>query len=177
MGLLKPDTEVQHSTDRDLRYCVGELIGSGGFGEAYVARKLWDFDEEDGELTCLKVTRDKDSWHGEAYFMGLLRDAGHVVRLNDSFPALVGEGQAARMLFCIDMELVERGSVADAFERGERNWPEDRVARQIRFLLQPLGILHHMNTPHRDITPNERVRWRTLGPPAWRLRDRPPGQA
>jgi serine/threonine protein kinase len=85
--------------------------------------------------------------------MGLLKGEGHVVQIKDSFPALVGEGQAARMLFCIDMQLVERGSVIDACANGDVPWSEDRVVRQIRYLLKPLSILHRMYTPHRDITP------------------------
>ncbi len=85
--------------------------------------------------------------------MGLLRGVGHVVQMIDSFPALVGEGQAARMLFCIDMQFVERGSVADTFAAGDKRWSEDRVGHQIRYLLKPLSMLHRMYTPHRDITP------------------------
>lgn len=153
MPLLKSGALIQHPTRHDLRYEIIGLIGKGGFGEAYEAEVLLDECDDALARTCLKVTRDKDSWHGEAYFMGLLQDAGHVVRLIDSFPALVGEGQAARMLFCIDMELLLRGSVKDAFEMGEPAWPEAKVARQIRYLLKPLSILHRMYTPHRDITP------------------------
>lgn len=153
MPLLKPATLIQHPTRREVRYEIVEMIGKGGFGEAYEAEVLLDDHDDAVARTCLKVTRDKDSWHGEAYFMGLLQDAGHVVRMIDSFPALVGEGQAARMLFCIDMELVLRGSVKDAFEAGEPAWAETKVARQIRYLLKPLSILHRMHTAHRDITP------------------------
>lgn len=153
MPLLRRGTLVQHSTQRDVRYEIVQMIGKGGFGEAYESHVLLDSEEEPVGVTCLKVTRDKEPWHGEAYFMGLLRNVGHVVRMRDSFPAFVGEGQAARMLFCIDMELVERGSVADSFANGDAAWSEDRVARQIRYLLKPLSILHNMHTPHRDITP------------------------
>jgi serine/threonine protein kinase len=153
MPLLKPGALIQHPTRRNLRFEIVEMLGKGGFGEAYLSDVLLDEYDDALEATCLKVTKDKESWHGEAYFMGMLRGANHVVQMRDSFPALVGEGQAARMLFCIDMELVEQGSVCDMLDAGESEWSEDRVARQIRYLLKPLSILHRMYTPHRDITP------------------------
>lgn len=153
MTILHEGDVIQHGTKRDVRYRVTDLLGSGGFGEAYAVLQLDENDEVVDQPTCLKVTKDGDSWHGEAYFMGLLRRMPHVVQMQDAFPAIVGEGQAGRMIFCIEMDLVQGGTVDDLCESGDLPWPTARVARQIRLLLGPLATLHNMQIAHRDITP------------------------
>lgn len=144
---------IQHGPKRDVRYRVTDLLGFGGFGEAYEVLQLDENDEIVDRPTCLKVTKDGDSWHGEAYFMGLLRGRPHAVQMQDAFPAVVGEGQASRMIFCIEMDLVDGGTVQNLCERGDLPWGAERVARQIRLLLGPLAILHTRQIAHRDITP------------------------
>lgn len=140
-------SEISHE-----RYVVGRALGRGGFGETYAVARLDDRDNE-AEATCLKITSDASSWHGEAYFGGLMHGTGHVVRMIDAFPIMLGTGRAARMRFCIEMELIAGGTVLDACEDGRLPWPEERVIRQLRLLLQPLSILHRLGTSHRDITP------------------------
>lgn len=140
MTILHPYGVVQHGTSRQLRYRVLGLLGRGGFGEAYEVERLDEDDEADLDSTCLKVTKDSAAWHGEAYFMGLLRSTKHVVQMLDAFPAFVGEGQAARMVFCIEMELLKGRTVEELCETRELPWTPDRVARQIRFILEPLAV-------------------------------------
>ncbi len=67
MPLLKRGALIQHPTERNVRYEIVRLIGKGGFGEAYESRVLLDDEDDAVGVTCLKVTREKDSWHGEAF--------------------------------------------------------------------------------------------------------------
>ena len=85
--------------------------------------------------------------------MRLLHGNAHAVQLFDAFPVQIGEGAAARTRFCILMELLRDRSVLDVCKSDELPWKEDRVARQIGYLLRTLSVLHGLQTPHRDITP------------------------
>ncbi len=153
MAMLRRGQVLQHGTRRDLRFRVLGRLGEGGFGEAYEVVCLSEHDQEFGDTMCLKVTTDDWSWHGETYFMRLLRGDAHAVQLHDSFPMQVGEGEAKRTRFCLLMELLKDRSVSDLCDSGELPWSEDRVVRQLRYLLHTLGRLHELQTPHRDITP------------------------
>ncbi len=152
MSLLKTGQSVQ-SEITNQRYIVKRPLGSGGFGETFAVARLDEDRDTEAEETCLKITSDAASWHGEAYFGGLLRDDPHVVRMIDAFPIMAGSGRAARMRFCIEMELLDGGTVDDACEDGRLPWLEERAHRQLRFLLQPLATLHRLGTTHRDVTP------------------------
>jgi len=153
MAMLRQGQLLQHSIRRDLRFRVLGRLGEGGFGEADEVVGLSENDQEFDNTACLKVTTDAWSWHGETYFMRLLEGDLHAVQLYDSFPVRVGEGDAARTRFCLLMELLKSRSVSDLCDSGELPWPEDRVVRQLRYLLRTLGRLHELQTPHRDITP------------------------
>ena len=134
-------------------YRIRTFLGEGGFGAAYVAFHLDEDGEEYGEPVCLKITTDADAWHGEAFFAGLLGNSRNVVRQYDAFPTMLVDGRGSRMVFVIEMEFLETGTVQDACWDGRLPWPEDRVARKVRGLLQPLSLLHNMGASHRDITP------------------------
>lgn len=151
MAMLRRGRVIQSEITHQ-RYLVKRPLGRGGFGETYAVARLDDRDDEEPE-SCLKITSDASSWHGEAYFGGLLNGDGHVVQMLDAFPVMIGEGRAARMRFCIEMELIAGGTVQDACEQGRLPWPEERVVRQIKLLLRPLATLHRLGTTHRDITP------------------------
>jgi serine/threonine protein kinase len=134
-------------------YRIEEFLGQGGFGTAYVAWHVNAEGDSYGEPVCLKVTTDADVWHGEAFFAGLLRETNNVVKQRDAFPAMIVDGRSSRMVFMIEMEFMPTGTVQDACFDGRLPWPEDRVVRKIRGLLQPLSLLHNMGAAHRDITP------------------------
>src|SRR5262245_30209787 len=72
---------------------IEEFLGKGGFGAAYLAQPLTRGGRKDGEVICLKLTDDPGTWHGEAYFGGLLRAMPNVVKQIDAFPTtLVDKG-------------------------------------------------------------------------------------
>ncbi len=134
-------------------YRIQEFLGEGGFGAAYAAYRIDEDGNQDGEVVCLKFTNEAAVWHGEAFFAGILRDTNNVVRQREAFPTMIVDGQSTRMAFVIEMDFMGTGTVRDACTDGRLPWPEDRVARKIRGLLQPLSLLHNMGVSHRDITP------------------------
>jgi len=150
--LLRKGQVVQSEVSQQ-RYVVRRPLGAGGFGEAYAVAPLDEDRDDEGDLVCLKITTDASAWHGEAYFGELLRNDPHAVQMLDAFPVMLGQGRAGRLRFCITMELIHGGTVADACDDGRLPWPEDRVLRQVRLLLRPLTTLHRLGTSHRDITP------------------------
>lgn len=134
-------------------YRIHAFLGQGGFGAAYGGFHIDEDGDEFGEPVCLKFTVDADVWHGEAFFAGLLRGNNNVVQQRDAFPTMIVDGRGTRMVFVIEMDYVDTGTVSDACSDGRLPWPEDRVVRKIRGLLQPLSLLHNIGASHRDITP------------------------
>lgn len=136
------------------QYRIVKRLGAGGFGTAYRAVELNRRGgvRQDSE-TCLKFSTFGDEWHAEVYFSGLLRDAGHVVRMEAAFTTHVFTRGRRRLLFCIQTELVELGSVSDLCDAGFEPWTEEQVRHRVRQLLKPLALLHDMGVSHRDVTP------------------------
>jgi serine/threonine-protein kinase len=134
-------------------YRIHAFLGEGGFGAAYGAFHIDEDGDEYGGPVCLKFTTDANVWHGESFFAGLLREHNNVVRQRDAFPTTVVDGRRSRMVFVIEMDYMDTGTVKDACFDGRLPWPEDRVVRKIRGLLRPLALLHNMGTSHRDVTP------------------------
>lgn len=152
MKTLQPGQQIDNLVN-GITYSIEAHLATGGFGAAYRARKLGG---KRGEPTsvCLKLTDDARSWHGESYFAALLSDFAHAVTMYDAFPTEIRVGRAKKLVFAIEMELIDSGTVARAADEGRLGWTEQRVAKKMRGLLQPLQALHNMQVSHRDITPN-----------------------
>lgn len=149
-----PAGDVVHDKVHGVSYRIMRKLGQGGFGVAYLAHELnAQGGEKRGGETCLKFTIHADEWHGEVYFANLLKDVGHVVRMNSAFPAEIHQGRSTRMAFVIDMEYVEDGTVRDQLTDADTGWTEEQVLFRTRQLLKPLTLLHGMGVSHRDITP------------------------
>jgi serine/threonine protein kinase len=131
------------SPETGAQYRLGELLGKGGFGSVWRCTSAGLA----GPL-CLKLTRDQESWHREAYMAHLLGDHPRVVKIHETFPLLDG-GQVA---YAVVMELAEGGTVADVVQRGGP-WPEARAVAEVARLLGAIDKLHGCGALHRDITP------------------------
>src|SRR5687767_9757775 len=70
--LLVP-TQVLASPETELRYRIERLLGEGGFGQVYLARRLGS-SETIPETVCIKVSASIDGWVREAYFGQILKD-------------------------------------------------------------------------------------------------------
>ena len=92
----------------DFKYAVERLLGEGGFGQVYLARRLGR-SRDVPEILCIKVSTRIDGWLREAYFGQLLDEHPRAIRIFDTFP-LLGGGPGA---------LLPRPRVR-AFRRSER---------------------------------------------------------
>src|SRR6476619_1355895 len=110
---LRPGLVVRDEI-RGRDYRIETLLGQGGFGTAYLARR------SGGKLCVLKVTINAAAWHREAYFGHLLRHVPALVEVYDSF-AWVPAGRTP--LYCLVSEYMERGDLNGYLERHPQAWP------------------------------------------------------
>ena len=142
--------QVVDSAESSLRYRVGELIGEGGFGQVYLARRIGQ-SAIVPETVCIKVSQRIDGWLREAYFGQLLDGHPRAIRVYDAFPSFEGNG---RPLYCLAIEYATHGDLDRFLHRaGRKPWPESIVRREIAGVLEVLGKLHRGQLLHRDLTP------------------------
>ena len=147
-GQLLPLGQVVASPETRLQYRVDRLLGSGGFGQAFLARRLGR-SADVPEVVCIKASRRIDGWLREAYFGQLLDGQERAIRVFDAFPLASGGG----MLYCLALELARHGDLSAFLQRDRRGWTEAAVRREIAGILEVLGKLHRGQLLHRDLTP------------------------
>jgi eukaryotic-like serine/threonine-protein kinase len=146
--LLLPDQVVVSSETR-LRFRVERWLGEGGFGQAYLARRLGR-SRSVPAVVCVKVSARIDGWIREAYFGQLLDGHPRAIRVYDAFPLA---GSDSRMLYCLALEYAADGDLRAYLQRSDKGWPERTVRREIAGILEVLGKLHRGQMLHRDLTP------------------------
>ena len=147
-SLLAPG-QVVKSPETLLGYEVGRLLGKGGFGQVYLARRL-GHSSEVAETVCVKVSARIDGWLREAYFGQLLHGHPRAIRVFDAFPLMGADGQ---VLYCLALEYARHGDLDAFFRRAGKGWAEKTVRREIAGVLEVLGRLHRGQVLHRDLTP------------------------
>jgi serine/threonine-protein kinase len=145
--LLAVDQTIT-SPESGLRYRVERLLGQGGFGQVYLARRL-DRSAAVPNTICIKVSERIDSWLREAYFGQLLDEHPKAIRIYDTFPLV----QPSRILYCLAIEYARHGDLSAFVTRTAKGWPESAVRREISGILEVLGKLHRGQLLHRDLTP------------------------
>jgi serine/threonine protein kinase len=146
--LMAPDQRIE-SPETALEYRIERLLGEGGFGQVYLARRLGRSKVVPGTV-CIKVSRHIDGWLREAYFGQLLDGNPRAIRVFDTFPLMRGEGS---VLYCLALEYASQGDLSAFLRRTEKGWPETTARREIAGILQVLGKLHRGQLLHRDLTP------------------------
>jgi serine/threonine-protein kinase len=146
--LLRPG-QIVTSPESRLRYRIERLLGQGGFGQVFLARRL-NRSTSVPEEVCIKVSERIDGWLREAYFGQLLGEHARAVRVFETFPLVQQDG---RFLYSLVLEYARHGDLSMFLNRTERKWSERTVRREIAGILQVLGKLHRGQTLHRDLTP------------------------
>jgi serine/threonine-protein kinase len=146
--LLSAD-QVIRSPQTGLRYRIGRLLGEGGFGQAYLARRLGTLPGVPPTV-CIKASQRIDGWVREAYFGQLLEGHPRAIGVFDTFPLAGADGD---VLYCLALEYASHGDLRAFLHRTAKGWPESAVRREIAGILQVLGKLHRGQLLHRDLTP------------------------
>ncbi|HUQ09641.1 MAG TPA: protein kinase [Steroidobacteraceae bacterium] len=137
------------SPESGLQYRTERLIGEGGFGQVYLARRLGT-SALVPETVCIKVSARIDGWLREAYFGQLLDGHPRAIRVFDTFPLMRADG---RVLYYLALEYAEHGDLSAYLHRAGRGWSEHAVRREIAGILDVLRKLHRGQMLHRDLTP------------------------
>jgi serine/threonine-protein kinase len=146
--LLGP-TQVIASPETRLQYRIERLLGEGGFGQVYLARRLGRSAVVPA-IVCIKISERIDGWLREAYFGQLLDGHPRAIRVFDTFPLMRPDG---RVLYCLALEYARQGDLRAFLRRTGKGWPETTARREIAGILQVLGKLHRGQMLHRDLTP------------------------
>lgn len=148
-GQLLAAGQVLASPETGLRYRTLRLLGRGGFGQVYLARRLGRAADVPATV-CVKVGQRIDPWVREAYFGQLLGDHPRAIRVFEAFPLPRPDG---RMLYGLVLEYARHGDLRAYLHRHGGGWPERTARREIAGILQVLGKLHRGEVLHRDLTP------------------------
>jgi serine/threonine protein kinase len=146
--LLRLD-QVIISPETLLPYRIGQLLGAGGFGQVYLARREGR-SATIPEVVCIKVSPHMDGWLREAYFGQLLDDHPRAIRVFDTFPLMTAGGG---VMYCLALEYARHGDLGAFLKRDGSRWTERIVRREIAGILEVLGKLHRGQMLHRDLTP------------------------
>jgi serine/threonine-protein kinase len=146
--LLQPGEQIA-SNESGMRYRVDRLIGEGGYGQVYIARRSGS-GRHIPSTVCIKVSEKIDAWIREAYFGQLLEGHARAIAIYDAF---VIERMDARPLYALALEYATGGDLGAYLDRTKREWKESIARREIAGILEVLGQLHRGQMLHRDLTP------------------------
>jgi serine/threonine protein kinase len=146
--LLERGDEIA-SVETRLAYRIDRLIGQGGYGQVYTARRVGRSATVPATI-CIKVSRRIEAWIREAYFGQLLEGHPRAIAIYDAFVVMRADGTP---LYCLALEYARQGDLSAFMHRNRRKWKETIARREIAGILQVLGQLHRGQLLHRDLTP------------------------
>ncbi len=144
--------QVIVSPETGFRYSIDRLLGAGGFGQVYLARRQGRSISVP-EILCIKVSTRIDGWLREAYFGQLLDEHPRAIRVYDAFPLVHRQRSNHQVLYCLAIEYARHGDLSAWLQRAGKPLPETVARREIAGILEVLGKLHRGQMLHRDLTP------------------------
>ena len=141
--------DIVFSAESGLQYRIDRLLGEGGFGQVYLARRLGRSTSVPS-VVCIKVSARIDGWLREAYFGQLLQEHPRAIRVFDTFPTIRPTGHP---LYCLALEYARHGDLSAFLARSAKKFSETVTRREIAGILGVLGKLHRGQALHRDLTP------------------------
>jgi serine/threonine protein kinase len=141
--------QIITSPETQLEYRIERLLGQGGFGQVYLARRLGRSTMVP-EVVCIKVSQRIDGWLREAYFGQLLDGHARAIAVFDTFPLTHSDQSVS---YCLALEFAPHGDLSAFLRRHNRPWAESAARREIAGVLEVLGKLHRGQMLHRDLTP------------------------
>jgi serine/threonine-protein kinase len=147
--LLLSPTQIVISPETRVHYRIERLVGQGGFGQAYRAKRIGRSTSVP-DTVCIKVSPYIDGWVREAYFGHLLGEHPRAIRLYDRFALNRSDGGT---LYYLALEYAPHGDLSAFLARDGKGWTETAARREIAGILEVLGKLHRGQLLHRDLTP------------------------
>jgi CHASE2 domain-containing sensor protein len=144
------------------RYRIVRLLGSGGFGETYVAEDT----QRPGSPICvvkqLRIMSNDPKSHrlGRRFFLGeaeTLEKLGH----HDQIPRLLAYFEAHHSFYLVE-EMIEGRVLKDELA-GRRPMPQTYVLELLKGLLPVIAFVHSQGVIHRDIKPSNIIRRKSDG--------------
>ena len=170
-SLLLISGQVIESPETGLRYRIDRLLGEGGFGQAYLAKKIGS-SPPCPETVCIKVSPRMDGWIREAYFGQLLEGHPRAIGIFDQVSA--DARRRAQVLYYLALEYTPHGDLAAFLRKSEKGFSETVVPpRDRRHPGKCCVKLHRGQTLHRDLTPMNLFVCEGAETEARRFRDRP----
>ncbi len=147
-GHLLTFGQIVSSPETRVSYRIGRLLGSGGFGQVFMAARLGR--SSIPSEVCIKISSHMDGWIREAYFGLLLKGHPRAIQVYDKFVTATEDGQ---VLYCLVMECAKHGDLSAFLSQSPKAWSETAVRREIAGVLDVLRKLHRGQLLHRDLTP------------------------
>ena len=134
------------------RYKIIRQLGSGAFGDTYIAKDL-DFPEQPDRVVKHLSPKNKNSQTLEVAARLFETEAKSLARLgeHDRIPRLFAYFEEDKEFYLVQ-ELINGGDLTREFQSGKK-WGEEKTVSFLKELLSILSVVHQQGTIHRDIKP------------------------
>jgi eukaryotic-like serine/threonine-protein kinase len=144
------------------RYKILRQLGSGGFGDTYLAQ---DLRYRESSLRVVKHLKPKNLTPNILDVAKTLfeREASFLYRLGqcDRIPTLYAHFEEAKEFYLVQ-EFIEGHDLTQELILGQP-WSEEKTTRLLQELLEVLAVVHRENAIHRDIKPSNIMRRKRNG--------------